>query len=565
MKVTALSAEGTISYKWYYLNENDNEVIIDGATNNTYTITANDDTHKKYLCRVTNTIGNDGENVDVNFNVNIDTKLSASIVPSTDVKVPYNETKTLTADTSSLASNITYQWYYMAADATEGTAIADATENTYILPGDTTLKYSYYCVVSDGINTFKTKSVYPILDSGLKAFAKKNHMEVYYGNTVNLEVEATSKKSDIKYEWYNMCNLNYETYTYDLELIKGVNTSTYNFIAGRTSSEYILCKVSDGIMTKEIYFDISYYGKTKDINEGFTASLEYTSVVEDGTAKKPIVTVRSDEKTLEIDRHYTVEYKNNVKPGTATVIIKGIGLYEGEITKTFTITAKPVQPAKPSTISISNATIKLAKKGYVYDGKAKKPKVTVVLNGKTLVNGTDYTVTYAENKQIGKATVIVTGKGKYSGTIKTTFNINIKVGKTYTVGAYKYKVTSKSEVAFAGLKKANTKNVVIAGTVKIGGKKFKITSIVNNALKKKTKVKSVAIGANVKKIGKNAFSGCKNLKTITIKTTKLKSVGKNAFKGINSKAKIKVPKKKYNAYTKLLKGKGQPKKVKITK
>lgn len=54
-------------------------------------------------------------------------------------------------------------------------------------------------------------------------------------------------------------------------------------------------------------------------------------------------------------------------------------------------------------------------------------------------------------------------------------------------------------------------------------------------MKKKTKIKSVAIGANIKKIGKNAFSGCKSLKTITIKSTKL------------------------------LKGKGQPKKVKITK
>ena len=65
----------------------------------------------------------------------------------------------------------------------------------------------------------------------------------------------------------------------------------------------------------------------------------------------------------------------------------------------------------------------------------------------------------------------------------------------------------------------------------------------------------VTIDKNVKNIGKNAFYGCKNLKKVIIKTTKLtkKTVGKNAFKGIHKKATIKVPKKKLNAYKKLLK------------
>ncbi|MBO5524476.1 MAG: hypothetical protein J5986_12535, partial [Roseburia sp.] len=60
-------------------------------------------------------------------------------------------------------------------------------------------------------------------------------------------------------------------------------------------------------------------------------------------------------------------------------------------------------------------------------------------------------------------------------------------------------------------------------------------------------------------------SSCSKLGTITIKSTKLSSVGKNAFEGIKSTAKIKVPAKKLSAYKKLLKGKGQGSKVKITK
>ncbi|MDE6026340.1 MAG: leucine-rich repeat domain-containing protein [Lachnospiraceae bacterium] len=69
---------------------------------------------------------------------------------------------------------------------------------------------------------------------------------------------------------------------------------------------------------------------------------------------------------------------------------------------------------------------------------------------------------------------------------------------------------------------------------------------------------------NVKKIGKQAFNGCKKLKSITISTTKLKSsnVGANAFKGIYSKATVKVAKSKKVAYQKLIKSKGAGKNVK---
>jgi hypothetical protein len=71
----------------------------------------------------------------------------------------------------------------------------------------------------------------------------------------------------------------------------------------------------------------------------------------------------------------------------------------------------------------------------------------------------------------------------------------------------------------------------------------------------------------VSKLGKNAFSGCKNLKKITIKTTKLtsKNVGGKAFSSISTNATIKVPKSKVTAYTKLLRNKGVSKKVKIKK
>lgn len=212
---------------------------------------------------------------------------------------------------------------------------------------------------------------------------------------------------------------------------------------------------------------------------------------------------------------------------------------------------------------LEDAEVTLSKTKYTYDGKAKKPTVSVTLDGKTLEKDTDYTVEYKDNKNIGKATVTITGIGNYSGTITKKFTISLEKGDTFTSGKYKYKVTGSSTVAFNGIKSTSTTKVTIPDTVTYGGKTFKVTAIADSALKNKTKVTSVTIGENVTKIGKNAFSGCKALKTIVVNCTELKSVGKNAFKGIYAKATIKVPAKEYSSYKELLSSKGQGKNVTI--
>lgn len=71
--------------------------------------------------------------------------------------------------------------------------------------------------------------------------------------------------------------------------------------------------------------------------------------------------------------------------------------------------------------------VSLSKTAYTYSGKAKKPAVTVTFDGKKLKAGSDYTVSYSANKNVGKAKAVVTGKGKYEGTITKTFKINQRV------------------------------------------------------------------------------------------------------------------------------------------
>lgn len=58
-----------------------------------------------------------------------------------------------------------------------------------------------------------------------------------------------------------------------------------------------------------------------------------------------------------------------------------------------------------------------------YTGQALTPDITVSIGDKTLTKGTDFTVAYSNNTEIGKATITVTGIGQYNGTRTLNFNI----------------------------------------------------------------------------------------------------------------------------------------------
>ena len=143
-----------------------------------------------------------------------------------------------------------------------------------------------------------------------------------------------------------------------------------------------------------------------------SVTLSTSTYAYDGKAKKPGVTVKLNGKTLKNSTDYTVSYSNNTKVGTATVKITGKGNYTGSVSKTFKIKNN----FKKATVSgISNKS---------YTGKNITQSITVKYNGKTLKNGTDYTVSYSSNKKIGTATVKIAGKGSCTGTITKTFKIN---------------------------------------------------------------------------------------------------------------------------------------------
>ena len=143
-----------------------------------------------------------------------------------------------------------------------------------------------------------------------------------------------------------------------------------------------------------------------------SVTLSTSTYAYDGKAETPSVTVKVGGKTLKKDTDYTVSYSNNTKVGTAKVTITGKGNYTGSVSKTYSI-KNDFKKATVSGISTK-----------AFTGKNITQTITVKYNGKTLKKGTDYTVSYSNNKSIGTATVKIAGKGSYTGTITKTFKIN---------------------------------------------------------------------------------------------------------------------------------------------
>ena len=157
--------------------------------------------------------------------------------------------------------------------------------------------------------------------------------------------------------------------------------------------------------------DVKIVVSKKSLNNGLI-TLSETSYVYDGTYKKPAATVTFGGKVLQEGKDYTISYRNNLNVGVTTVIATGMGDYTGYTSKNFTITKRAMAGG---TVSVASSVS--------FTGSNITPSVTVKVAGRTLTSGTDYTVSYSNNKNVGKATVKITGKGNYSGSLSAKFGI----------------------------------------------------------------------------------------------------------------------------------------------
>ena len=149
-------------------------------------------------------------------------------------------------------------------------------------------------------------------------------------------------------------------------------------------------------------------------------NLSGTQFAYTGSPVKPDVSVTVNGTALKEGEDYVLQYKNNTVKGTATVTVTGTGHYTGTVTKTFVIADSASAPEADVTAGFASTA------AITYSGAAKTPAVTVKADGKTLVKGTDYTVTYENNINAGKGIAHIKGKGSYSFSRDLTFTISPK-------------------------------------------------------------------------------------------------------------------------------------------
>ena len=248
---------------------------------------------------------------------------------------------------------------------------------------------------------------------------------------------------------------------------------------------------------------------------------EISTPVYTGEALVPTVVMKDGETVMKANTDYTLAFEDNLNAGTAKVTATGVGNYQGTATATFTIgqaalTAVTLaktslvynqqeQTAQVTSVNAGNVevpadgyevtgnkgtnvgtyTATITGKGnfkgsvtaqfnivadnnavfdmtldpteYVYDGTEKKPAVTVKDGNAVLVEGTDYTLTYANNINAGTAKVTATGKGNYACTKTVEYTIK------------KADVTMTAPEAKANLVyNAQAQTLVAAGTVQGG-------------------------------------------------------------------------------------------------
>ena len=195
-----------------------------------------------------------------------------------------------------------------------------------------------------------------------------------------------------------------------------------------------------------------------------------------GKAQTQSFTVKSGSTTLRAGTDYVVSYANNVHAGTATatVVINDTALYSGSKKISFTINRLTLNNSStvfktkygekyhldgcqhlasskiqtnvleaekigltPCSVCLGSADVSINRVGRSvagvsvsgivnkpYTGGAITQSPTVKLGSITLKNGTDYTLTYKNNVNVGTATVVITGKGNYTGSVSKTFQIN---------------------------------------------------------------------------------------------------------------------------------------------
>lgn len=335
----------------------------------------------------------------------------------------------------------------------------------------------------------------------------------YRPSNAACKMEALSypeRSTPVFYEFCEVCREGFREY-----MSKFANCTTIHW------QDY--CKNSTpAVANKLVYGDddvLDYLEYPTLDGTGYTTSYAYTGTAPEDVEKSFIV-LNNGEALADAEIDFTYyNYGSDQQldaapsaPGNYTVVATYTGdgtTNSCEVEKSYTISKLQLTKANTTLSAI---------KDYTYTGKALKPSVTVKYNGKKLNAGTDYTVAYTNNKNPGKATVKITGKGYYTGTLTATFTIKPKapaISKAVSTKKQQATVSWKKSVGASGYEvyRATKKT---GKYTKVATVKSTKTSYTNKKLKSK-KGYYYKVRAYKTINGKKVYSGWSGIRGVKVK------------------------------------------------
>jgi|GEM_PF-3060575 len=338
-------------------------------------------------------------------------------------------TVTVTKDSKQVAVGDGYNvTYYDAADkpvvnpidAGNYKLVVEAKEgNTYGFTGRTEENFTIKPVIVQ-TNSSQANYVYMdnITEQKYTGAALKPAVAVYYQAD-----SKTAKKTLVKDKDYTV------TYTNNISvgIGKAIVSFKGNYIASSDLTKTFI--ISKGTLLTAANTIISGVNDTYDYTGYAIKPTVYVTYRSGYTSKA--LTQSTTTRTYD----YKVDYSSNIAAGTATITVTGQGEYTGTVTKTFKIK-----------YNLSNATVTATPSTYLYDGKEKKPLVSVKV-GYMIVPASNYNVVYSNNTNTGTAAVTVTANkyGNAIGSNSTYFTIKGKDGVITPEYAEYSKKTTKSK------------------------------------------------------------------------------------------------------------------------
>lgn len=217
----------------------------------------------------------------------------------------------------------------------------------------------------------------------------------------------------------------------------------------------------------------------------------------------PDVKIMDGTKKLIKDTDYELKYNDNINVGNATIVISGIGNYIGTEKLNFKIVEKYIDTVEVEDIP-----------EQIYTGKEIKPTIVVKDASAKLIESVDYMVTYTDNIDVGKATVSITGKGNYRGTLEKEFNI-IENNQTELKDISNLQITEIENKIYTG--KLITPEVRVKDGEKILIKNIDYTISYNNNINIGTATATITgIGKYMGKVEKNFEIERKDINYTTI-------------------------------------------------